>query len=80
MEVRRTVELVLLQGGRSDDEPGVPPSRDRLHLVKATPGDPQAALEDAVAAGRRVRQDIQRRIARALEDLVRTRAPDSGRR
>lgn len=80
MEVRRTAELVLLRGGRSDDEEGPPPSRDHLHLVKTRAADPQAALEDAVAAGRRVRQDIQRRIARALEDLVRTRAPDSGRR
>ena len=80
MEVRRTVELVLLEGGRSDDEAEARPPRGLLYLVKASPGDPQAALEDAVAAARQVRHDIQERIARALEDLVRTRAPDSGRR
>ncbi len=81
MEGRRTVELVLLQGGRSDDEAESRPSRGLLHLVRASPGDDlQAAIEEAVAAARQLRRDIEERIARALDDLLRARAPDSGRR
>jgi hypothetical protein len=78
MDGRPTVELVLLEGGRSDDEES-PPSRGVLRVVRGGPtGDLQAALEETVAAARKVRHEIEDRIARALEDLIRARAPDPG--
>jgi hypothetical protein len=79
MEGRRTVELVVLEGGRSGADGESPPSRALLRLVRAGPtSDLQAALEETVAAARQVRRDIEERIARALDDLARTRAPDPG--
>jgi hypothetical protein len=80
MERPRTVELVLLQGGRPDRGES-PPSRALLRLVRSTPAnDLQAALEATVAAARKVRWEIEERIARALDDLLRKRAPGSGPR
>ncbi len=85
MEARRTVELVLLEGGRSaepDDDPAAaPPARGSLRLVRpGPPSDLQAALEETVQAARKVRREIEERIARALDDLLRIRAPDPGPR
>jgi hypothetical protein len=79
MEGRRTIELVLLEGGRAADPAGATPSRGSLRLVRGGPAsDLQAALEETVAAARKVRRDIEERIARALEDLIRPRAPEPG--
>jgi hypothetical protein len=80
MEGRRTVELVLLEGGRSADPAGSTPSRGSLRLVRGRPNDLQAALEETVAAARKVRHDIEERIARALDDLLPPRAPEPGSR
>ncbi len=74
------VRLVLLKGGRSDDDGESPPSRVPLRLVRsqaARAENTQAALETKVAAAREVRRGIEERIARALEDLARERAPDA---
>ncbi len=80
MEGRRRVELVVLEGGRSGPGDGVPASRGMLHLVRGGPAsDLQAALEETVAAARKVRREIEERIAHALEDLQRARAPDPTR-
>jgi hypothetical protein len=77
MEGRPKVELVVLEGGRSGDEEGIPPSRGVLRLVRGGPtSELQAALEETVAAARKVRRDIEHRIALALEDLIHSRAPD----
>ncbi len=81
MEGRRTPRLVVLEGGRPDGSEESPPSRGFLRLVRTGPSsDLQAALEETVAAARKVRRDIEERIARALEDLLHTRAPDPGSR
>lgn len=70
------MELIVLAGGRRGGEDLR--SSAPLRLVRASAGgDLQAALEETVAAARAVRRDIEQRIARALEDLARTRAPDS---
>jgi hypothetical protein len=73
----RPVELVLLEGGRSYDEQDLP-SRGLLRVVRTPSGDLQAALEETVAAARKVRREIEERIARALDDLMQTRSPESG--
>jgi hypothetical protein len=65
--------LVLLQGGRKEaDGTGeverLP--RDALRVIPGGPaGDLQAALEETVLAARKMRQEIEERIARALEEL-----------
>ncbi len=75
------MELVLLEGGRAGDpsvEVGSRSSAD-LRLVREAPAnDLQAAIEETVAAARRVRREIEERIAHALDDLLRTRAPEPG--
>ncbi len=88
MEQAGTVELVLLDGGRSGDADvsreaagDPPPARPELRLIEGGPAsDLQAAIEETVAAARNVRREIEERIARALDDLLRTRAPDTGPR
>ncbi len=75
----RPVELVLLEGGRSCDDEDLP-SRGLLHVVRTPSSELQAALEETVAAARKVRREIEERIARALDDLLHTRAPESGPR
>ncbi len=73
--------LVVLEGGRPEGDEESPPPRGLLRLVRAGPtSDLQAALEETVAAARKVRRDIEERIAHALEDLLHTRAPDPGPR
>ncbi len=81
MEGSRTVRLVVLKGGRTNDAGESPPSRGLLYLVRVGPStELQAALEETVAAARKVRRDIEDRIAHALEDLLHARAPDPGSR
>ncbi len=77
MDGSSTVELVLLHGGRTDDDVSTEASaaRGALHVVR-DPGDLQAALEETVAASRRVRHDIEARIAAALDELLRAHAPE----
>ena len=67
------VHLVVLKGGRSeaDGQPtarGLP--REALRVIPGGPaGDVQAAIEETVQAGRRMRREIEARIARELEEL-----------
>ncbi len=66
------LELKLLQGGRADHDPptGRPLPRAALRVIPGGPaGDLQAALEEPVQAARKMRQEIEERIAKALEDL-----------
>ncbi len=80
MERSSPVELVLLEGGRASDtaEGSAPatPARGELRVVRGSPGDLQAALEETVEAARNVRREIEARIAAALDDLLRARAPE----
>ena len=78
MEGSTPVGLVLLRGGREGD-PSDEGSRSNadLRVVRGDPAnDLQAAIEETVAAARKVRLEIEERIARALDDLLRTRAPE----
>jgi hypothetical protein len=67
------VQLVLLQGGRTGDEAaasGAPLPREALRVIPGGPaGDLQAAIEETVQAARKVRQEIEERIAKALDEL-----------
>jgi hypothetical protein len=66
------LELKLLQGGRGPDDPptGRPLPRGALRVIPGGPaGDLQAAIEETVQAARKMRQEIEERIAKALEDL-----------
>ena len=63
--------LVLLRGGRedSDGESGERLPREALRVIPGGPAaDVQAALEETVLAARKLRREIEERIARALED------------
>jgi hypothetical protein len=63
--------LVLLRGGRrSDDADGEPAlGREDLRVIPGGPeSDVFAAIEEAVQAAKRMRQEIEERIARALEE------------
>jgi hypothetical protein len=77
MDRRPRPRLVLVRGGRPDDderpaEDAPSPLQDApppLQLVRGGPGaDVQADLERAIATARRIRQEIQARIARALDE------------
>ncbi|BDG04686.1 hypothetical protein [Anaeromyxobacter oryzae] len=64
--------LKLLKGGRTDDDPptGRPLPREALRVIPGGPaGDLQAAIEETVQAARKMRQEIEERIAKALEEL-----------
>lgn len=64
--------LVLLRGGRpADDTSGGPRlPRAALRVIPGGPaGDVQAAIEETVQAARKMRQEIEARIARELEEL-----------
>jgi hypothetical protein len=64
--------LILLEGGRHDDDPSSRDglSREALRVIPGGPaGDLQAAIEETVQAARKVRQEIEARIAKALEDM-----------
>ncbi len=80
MDRRSTVELVLLAGGRAPDAPPASAARGELRVVRASPSDLQAAaaarIAETVEAARKVRKDIEARIAAALDELLHTRAPE----
>ena len=64
--------LKVLRAGRSEaDGPGeraLP--REALRVIPGGPaGDLQAAIEETVQAARRMRQEIEARIARELEEI-----------
>jgi hypothetical protein len=66
------VQLVVLQGGCREGTPGSAERlpREALRIIPGGPaGDLQAAIEETVLAARKVRQEIEERIARALEEL-----------
>ena len=65
------VRLVLLRGGRQDEDVVTPNlGRGDLRVIPGGPdGDVQAAIEETVQAARRMRREIEERIARALEEL-----------
>jgi hypothetical protein len=72
MEERPRARLVLLRGGRDRGNGEHPPalSRQDLRVIPGGPdGDIQAAIEETVQAARRMRREIEERIARALEEL-----------
>jgi hypothetical protein len=72
MEERPRARLVLLRGGRDpgDDLQAPALSRHDLRVIPGGPsGDIQAAIEETVQAARRMRREIEDRIARALEEL-----------
>lgn len=59
--------LILLRGGRPAAAPDRK-SRARLSVCEGgAPGDLEEALADAVETARLMRQEIERRIARALD-------------
>ncbi len=63
---------MLLRGGRDlgDDLHAPALSRHDLRVIPGGPGgDIQAAIEETVQAARRMRREIEDRIARALEEL-----------
>lgn len=66
-------QLVLLRGGRKEgDEPGSaePLSRDAFRVIPGGPaGSLEAAIEETVLAARRMRREIEERIARALNQV-----------
>jgi len=65
-------QLVVLRGGRRDGEApvGGPLPRESLRVIPGGPaGDLQAAIEETVQAARRMRAEIEERIAKALEEL-----------
>ncbi len=76
MDGSTTVELVLLEGGRASDDfaQGTVPRGD-LRVVRGPSSDLQAVIDETVEAGRRIRREIETRIAAALDDLLRMRAP-----
>lgn len=62
----------LLQGGRraEDGEPLWRLPREALRVIPGGPaGDVQAAIEETVQAARKMRREIEERIAKALEEL-----------
>ncbi len=67
------VHLVLLRGGRGDDDEGAAGRALTRADVRVIPGGPagdlQAAIEETVLAARKMRQEIEERIARALDEL-----------
>ncbi len=69
----RGSHLVLLRGGRTpEDGDGTERllQREDLRVIPGGPdGDVQAAIEETVQAARRMREEIEARIARALEEL-----------
>jgi hypothetical protein len=71
MDRRPRTRLVLVRGGRPRDagppeDAAAPPA---LRVVRGGAADElQADLERAIATARRIRQEIQDRISRALDD------------
>jgi hypothetical protein len=72
MEGESPRHLTVLRGGRGDEDAPAPPRlpREALRVIPGGPGsDVQAAIEETVQAARKVRQEIQERIARELDEL-----------
>lgn len=68
-EPRRPPRLTLLPGGRAETEgpAGRPPRPGALRLIPGGPaGELQVAIEATVQAARRMRAEIEARIARDL--------------
>lgn len=67
------VRLVVLRGGRADEEGGAVEraiTREDLRVIPGGPaGDVHAAIEETVLAARQMRREIEERIARALDEL-----------
>ncbi len=65
------VHLVLVRGGREDGDAATRSlPREALRVIPGGPaGDVQAAIEETVQAARKMRQEIEDRIARELEEL-----------
>jgi hypothetical protein len=66
------VHLVLLRGGRQDGDGPTATTlhREALRVIPGGPsGDLQAAIEETVQAARKMRAEIEARIAKALEEL-----------
>ena len=66
------VHLVVLRGGRADDDGAVRRvlTRQDLRVIPGGPaGDLHAAIEETVLAARQMRREIEERIARALDEL-----------
>ena len=64
--------LTVLQGGRGPGEGPTDPPREfpAFRVIPGGPaGDVQAAIEETVQAARRMRREIEARIARELEEL-----------
>ncbi len=71
VDVQRARLVVLPGGRRGGDAPaeGRLP-REALRVIPGGPaGDLQAAIEETVQAARRMRAEIEARIAKSLEDL-----------
>ncbi len=64
---------MVLPGGRSEDDPdpaGRVLTRADVRVIPGGPaGDLQAAIEETVLAARRMRQEIEERIAKELDEL-----------
>lgn len=67
------MRLVVLRGGRADEEGGAVEraiTREDLRVIPGGPaGDVHAAIEETVLAARQMRREIEERIARALDEL-----------
>jgi hypothetical protein len=67
---RRKLRLVIIQGGRKATDPassGLP--REALRVIQGGPSaDVQQAIERTLAEARRMRREIEERIARSLDD------------
>jgi hypothetical protein len=62
------MQLLVLEGGRQPGAPGRHAlRRETLRVIPG--GDLQATIEETVLAARRLRREIEDRIARALEEL-----------
>ena len=72
MEDAPRVQLVVLPGGRCGDDPaGRSLTRADVRVIPGGPaGDLQAAIEETVLAARRMREEIEERIARELDERL----------
>jgi hypothetical protein len=62
-------KLVVLPGGKAQGDADEQRSRAELHLLPGDSGEAvRKTVAQAVEAARRVRQEIEQRIARALDD------------
>jgi hypothetical protein len=71
MDGSAPLHLLVLDGGRKAGAPSrAAPAQSALRVLPGGPaGELQSAIEETVEAARRVRREIEERIARALEEL-----------